>query len=51
MDEWGYFRLSTDKFKLIELMVSPDGLEPSTHSLKGNCSTNWAKGPQIIQIE
>ena len=27
------------------LMVSPDGLEPSTHSLKGNCSTNWAKGP------
>ena len=22
------------------LMVSRDGLEPSTHSLKGNCSTN-----------
>ena len=21
-------------------MVSRDGLEPSTHSLKGNCSTN-----------
>ena len=27
------------------LLVSPDGLEPSTPSLKGKCSTNWAKGP------
>ena len=24
----------------LEFLVSPDGLEPSTHSLKGNCSTN-----------
>ena len=28
------------EIKLIQLMVSRDGLEPSTHSLKGNCSTN-----------
>ena len=28
------------KIKLIQLMVSRDGLEPATHSLKGNCSTN-----------
>ena len=28
------------------LLVSPDGLEPSTPSLKGRCSTNWAKGPK-----
>ena len=25
---------------IINIMVSRDGLEPSTHSLKGNCSTN-----------
>ena len=36
-------------------MVSPAGFEPATHSLKGNCSTYWAKGPYkdnvyIVQI-
>ena len=25
---------------IVKLVVSRDGLEPSTHSLKGNCSTN-----------
>ena len=28
------------EIELNQLMVSRDGLEPSTHSLKGNCSTN-----------
>ena len=27
-------------------VVSSDGLEPSTASLKGRCSTNWATSPQ-----
>ena len=30
--------------------MSPDGLEPSTPSLKGRCSTNWAKGPKLCSF-
>ena len=29
----------------LQLMVSREGFEPSTHALKGRCSTNWASGP------
>ena len=33
-------------------MVSPEGFEPSTHGLKGRCSTRLSYGPNInVQTE
>ncbi len=30
------------------ILVDPPGLEPGTSSLRGICSTNWAKSPYKI---